>query len=101
MSEKYTEPIKIRSIRPAGIRYTGSYKVIPSDVRTALAERDAVVTIEQSWQNFINPDDYEVVKEEKSKKKKAKASKKVAIDVDGDGVADVVGIVVEEEKAEE
>ena len=100
MSEKYTVPIKIRSTRPAGIRYMGSYKVIPSDVRTALSERDSVVTIEQSWQNYINPEDYEVVKEEKSKKK-VKASKKVAIDVDGDGVADVVGEIVEEEKAEE
>jgi hypothetical protein len=73
--------------------------VIPVDVRDELS-KGGVVEIEQSWQNYMYPDDYEVVKEEKIKKK-ARVSKKVAIDIDGDGVADVVGEIVEEPEAEE
>ena len=98
---KYEVPIKIRPTNHSGTRYQGLYGAIPLDVRTALSTTGSVVTIEQSWQNFIHPDDYEIVKEEEPKKK-AKASKKVAVDIDGDGVADVIGeIVEEEEKAEE
>ena len=76
MSEKYTEPIKIRSTRPAGIRYTGSYKVIASDVRTALAERDAVVTIEQSWQNFINQTTMKLLRKKNQKRRRLKLLRK-------------------------
>jgi len=97
---KYTVPVKAKLNRTDGIRYMGNHAVIPRSVKKALS-KGRPVEIEQNWQQYIYPGDVIIVQEEESKKK-VKSSKKVAIDIDGDGVADVVGEIVEEEpKAKE